>query len=55
MEFEQRTVVKQITAKRCTEIHLWLPIQRGNMRNSNITFIDALPSAAAGQPSLRKG
>ncbi len=35
--------MKQITAKRCTQIHPCLPVQRGNVRISKIVFINALP------------
>ncbi len=34
---------KQITAKRCTQIHPFLPVQHGNVRISKIIFIDTLP------------
>ena len=33
--------MKQITAKQYARIHPFLPIQRGNVRISNITFINA--------------
>ena len=34
--------MKQITAKQCAKIHPFLPVQRGNVRISNITFINAV-------------
>ena len=40
---ERCAVMKQITAKRCTQIHPCLPVQRGNVRVSKIIFIDTLP------------
>ena len=34
--------MKQITAKQCAKIHPFLPVQRGNVRIPNITFINAV-------------
>ena len=35
--------MKQITANQYAKIHPYLPVQRGNVRISNIVFINALP------------
>ena len=42
IKIERCTIMKQITAKQYAKIHPYLPVQRGNVRISNITFINAV-------------
>ena len=42
IKIERCTVMKQTAAKQCAKIHPFLPIQRGNVRISNIDFINAV-------------
>ena len=35
--------MKRITAKQYAKIHPFLPVQRGNVRIANITFVNAVP------------
>ena len=39
---ERCTVMKQVTASQYAKIHPYLPVQCGNVRISNMTFIKAL-------------
>ena len=41
IKIERCTVIKQITAKQYAKIHTFLPVQCGNVRISNIVFINA--------------
>ena len=42
IKVERCTVMKQITAIQYAKIHPYLPVQRGNVRISNIVFINAV-------------
>ena len=47
--------MKQITVKQYVKIHLNLPVQRGNVRISNLNFINALPYVLENGSKLHAG